>query len=116
MSKGIPTGLTVAFLILLGGSLIAACATGQQQVDTPDTQAPTPTEAPASEELLPALDGQALVQERCTECHNLGRVERARKTEAGWKANVERMVKMGAQLSQKEQTAVIQYLAETYPQ
>lgn len=116
MSKGMIAALTVAFLILLGGSLIAACATGQQQVDTPDTQAPTPTEAPATKELLPALDGQALVQERCTECHSLGRVERARKTEAGWKANVERMVKKGTQLSQKEQTAVIQYLAETYPQ
>ena len=116
MSKGMIAALTVAFLILLGGSLIAACATGQQQVDTPDTQAPTPTEAPATKDLLPALDGQALVQERCTECHSLGRVERAGKTEAGWKANVERMVKKGTQLSQKEQIAVIQYLAETYPQ
>lgn len=116
MSKGMAAGLTVAFLILLGGSLIAACTMGQQQVATPDTQAPTPTEGPATEELLPAPDGQALVQERCTDCHSLERVERARKAKAEWQATVERMVKKGAQLSQKEQTAVIQYLAETYPQ
>jgi hypothetical protein len=56
-----------------------------------------------------------LLEERCTKCHDLGRVEQAKKTEEEWKATVERMVGKGAQLSQAEQTLVIQYLAETYP-
>jgi len=56
-----------------------------------------------------------LLEERCTACHDLGRVERAKKTEEEWKASVERMVGKGAQLSQAEQELVIGYLAETYP-
>ena len=80
------------------------------------TEAPTTTEAPATEEVPVTLDGKSLVQERCTKCHDLGPVERAKKAEEEWKATVERMVGKGAKLSQTEQALVIQYLAETYPQ
>jgi len=62
------------------------------------------------------LDGKAMVEERCTKCHDLGRVERAKKTEEEWKATVERMVGKGAELNQAEQELVIKYLAETHPQ
>jgi len=60
-------------------------------------------------------DGAALLQERCTKCHSLDRVEAAKKTADEWKATVERMVGKGAQLSAAEQEALIQYLSETYP-
>ena len=86
----------VAFLILLIGSLVAAC--GQAK------------EAPAT------LDGKALTEDRCTKCHDLKRVEEAKKTKEGWKANVERMVGKGAELNQAEQEAVIEYLTATYPE
>ena len=66
-------------------------------------------EAPA------ALDGKALVEERCTKCHDLKRVESAKKTREEWQANVERMVGLGAELDEAEQQAVIDYLGETYP-
>jgi len=70
---------------------------------------------PEQEEAAPvALDAKPLLEERCTSCHDLGRVERANKTNEEWKAMVERMVEKGAQLNQAEQEAVIQYLAETY--
>ena len=82
--------------------------------EVPPTEAPTATEVPPTEE--PAtLDGQSLLQERCTGCHDLGRVERSEKTEEEWKATVERMVGKGAQLDEAEQELVIKYLAETYP-
>jgi cytochrome c5 len=82
--------------------------------EVPPTEAPTATEVPATE--APAiLDGQSLLQERCTVCHDLGRVERSEKTEEEWKATVERMVGKGAQLDEAEQELVIKYLAETYP-
>jgi len=82
--------------------------------EVPPTEAPTATEAPPTE--VPAtLDGQSLLQERCTVCHGLGGVERAKKTEEEWKATVERMVGKGAQLDEAEQELLIQYLAETYP-
>jgi cytochrome c5 len=82
--------------------------------EVPPTEAPTATEVPATE--APAiLDGQSLLQERCTVCHDLGRVERSKKTEEEWKATVERMVGKGAQLDEAEQELLIKYLAETYP-
>ena len=82
--------------------------------EVPPTEIPVPTEAPATQEVPPMPDSKTLLQERCTRCHDLGRVERASKTEEQWKATVERMVGEGAMLNQAEQEAVIQYLAETY--
>ena len=63
----------------------------------------------------PALSkGKALVSERCTACHNLGRVEKARKTAEEWKSTVERMKSKGAKLDESETEAVIEYLAATF--
>ena len=98
---------TMMLLVVLVGSLVAACGAAE------DESAVTTTE---QEEAAPAaLEGKTLVEERCTTCHDLGRVERAKKTKEEWKASVERMVGKGAQLSQAEQELVIEYLAETYP-
>lgn len=96
MNRRIYIGWTILLSALLLGSLLAACGGGKE-------------EAPA------ALDGQALTQERCTGCHDLGRVESATKAADEWKATVERMVSKGAELNQAEQEAVIAYLAEAYP-
>ena len=63
----------------------------------------------------PTLNGQSLLQERCTKCHGPGRITQAKNTEKGWKATVRRMVGKGAKLSASEQEKVVQYLAETYP-
>ena len=102
----------------------APTATEVPSTEAPATEAPTatevpPTEAPATEapptEVPAILDGQSLLQERCTVCHDLGRVERSKKTEEEWRTTVERMVGNGAQLNQAEQERVIKYLAETYP-
>ncbi len=100
MSRRILSVLTMMLLVLLLGSLLAACGEATEQENAPPV----------------AVEGKSLLQERCTRCHDLGRVERARKTEEEWKATVERMVGKGAQLSQTEQELVIQYLTETYPQ
>ncbi|MBC7242320.1 MAG: hypothetical protein H5T60_07730 [Anaerolineae bacterium] len=64
---------------------------------------------------VPALDGKKLLEERCTRCHSLDRVRQSRKSEADWKATVERMVGKGAALSAQEIEAVVRYLAQTYP-
>jgi cytochrome c5 len=107
MSRRILVILTVMLLGLLLGSLLAACGGAKDETATPTTE--QKEAAPA------ALEGKTLLQERCTKCHDLGRVEQAKKTEEEWKATVERMVGKGAQLNQAEQEQVIQYLAETYP-
>jgi hypothetical protein len=70
---------------------------------------PTPTDVPVAE-----LDAESLVQERCSECHSLTRVEQSNKNEEQWSATVKRMVGKGANLSPDEQAAVIIFLAEMY--
>ncbi len=98
---------TMMLLVLLLGSLLAACGGAREKTVVPTKE---------QEEATPAaLDGKTLLEERCTQCHDLGRVERAKKTEEEWKATVERMVGKGAQLNEAEQELVIQYLAEAYP-
>ena len=90
--------LTIIALLVVFGVIAAQCGAS-----------PAATQAPA------AVDGGALLKERCTVCHDLGRVESQKKTEAEWKATVERMVGKGAKLNPAEQEAVIKYLAATYP-
>ncbi len=90
--------LTIIALSVVFGVIAAQCGGA----------APATTQAPA------ALDGGALLKGRCTVCHDLGRVESKKKTEAEWKATVERMVGKGAKLNPAEQEAVIKYLAATY--
>jgi hypothetical protein len=107
MSRRIVAVPIMLFLVLLLGSLLAACGGAKEKTAVPTTEQKKATPA--------ALEGKTLLQERCTTCHDLRRVERAKKTEEEWKATVERMVVKGAKLSQVEQEVVIQYLAETYP-
>ena len=99
--------LTMMLLVVLLGSLLAACGGAEDETAVPTTE---------QEEATPVmLEGKTLLEERCVGCHDLGSVERAKKTEEEWKATVERMVGKGAELNEAEQELVIQYLAETYP-
>ena len=54
------------------------------------------------------------MQERCTECHDLGRVESASKSSEGWEETVARMVAKGADLNDEEQAVAVDYLTEAY--
>ena len=99
MKKRLPVPSRIILTILLLSPFIAVSCEDAEKVQT------TP----------PTLDGQSLVQERCTKCHGLGRIIQARNTDKGWKATVKRMVSKGAQLNATEQEKAVQYLAETYP-
>lgn len=59
------------------------------------------------------LDGQSLVQERCTQCHDLVRVERrAGQDRAWWERTVDRMInRRSGLLNNDERTAVLDFLA-----
>ncbi len=59
------------------------------------------------------LDGNALVDERCTSCHTRDRVDEEHMDEAGWTATVDRMIGYGADLDSAERQAVIDYLVAT---
>jgi hypothetical protein len=73
----------------------------------------TPTTSPAS---TTALDGATLVQERCSVCHPLSRVEGTKHTAADWKLIVGMMVSRGAQLTPEEETVVVNYLSTQFGQ
>ena len=66
------------------------------------------------EPVTTTLDGETLVNERCTTCHTADRIVQADKDEAGWTATVDRMIGNGAQLSEEERTVLIEYLTATY--
>ena len=108
MGRQTLTLLIATLVILLLASLLAAsCGTREEE-----TVISTSEQEPG---IPPTLEGQSLVQERYTKCHDMKRITRAKKTVEEWAAAVERMVSKGANLGPAEQEAVIQYLAETYP-
>lgn len=93
--------LVVIFVL---GLVLAAC--GGAEEPAPGTEGEQPG----------ALDGQALVEERCSQCHNLQTVTSANKSRDAWQSTVERMIEKGARLNEAEKEAVIDYLAEAYPE
>jgi hypothetical protein len=125
------------WILLLAAVMLAACTTTPSTAsptDTPipptatDTPIPETTEPPAdvdeptatatATEVVPTepvIDAEALLQDRCTACHNLDRVESASKTAEGWETTVNRMVDYGTVLTAEELEALVQYLAEMYP-
>lgn len=58
-----------------------------------------------------SLDGNALIDERCTSCHTRERIDSASKDRGGWEATVDRMIGYGTTLTADEREAVISFLA-----
>jgi anionic cell wall polymer biosynthesis LytR-Cps2A-Psr (LCP) family protein len=77
----------------------------------PPATGPTPT--PTAIQSSGALDGKALVDNYCTQCHGLSQVQK-KHTPAEWQSIIADMVKKGATLNSAEQDAVFQYLSTTY--
>lgn len=57
------------------------------------------------------ISGDELVNTRCTVCHSRDRIDNASKDQAGWTATVDRMIGYGANLTDAERQALIDYLA-----
>jgi len=104
--------ITMLFLVIMVVALTACGSkTESKATQPPATQAPTiqPTTAPTA-----GSDGEALLNARCTKCHNLTRVISAKKTAADWAKTVTRMISNGAKLTTEEQKVLVDYLAKTY--
>ena len=104
----------VVFSVILFGLalvlLVVACGGGGEEPPTP----PAVEMTPAGGEASAAPSGDELLQERCTVCHDLGRVEAASNTLDEWEHEVEHMRELGAQLTDAEAQTLVEYLAETY--
>jgi hypothetical protein len=90
--------LVVAGLVLM--AVLAACGSGSSE-----------TVSPAE---MPAQDGATLLEARCSTCHSADRAKQVTKTRDGWDQTVTRMIDKGAQLTEAEKTALVDYLAGTY--
>jgi cytochrome c5 len=94
--------------------LVAACSSGSSS----NTTAPSSnTTAPSSSTTAPSTtssDGAQFLQERCTVCHTLSRIEDQRLSAADWKVIVDRMISKGAKLTADEETLLVDYLAANY--
>ena len=54
--------------------------------------------------------GKAIVDNACSKCHGIKRVETANKKPAEWEATLDRMIKKGAKVSPQDRDIVLQYL------
>ena len=92
--------MAVVLFVLLALTLFtSACSSGSSNTTPASTS---------------ALDGATLVQERCSVCHPLSRVEASNHTAAQWGTIVNTMIARGAQLTSEEKTVVVNYLASNF--
>lgn len=98
--------LVAAWLAMM--AVLMSCDSGPPQ----PTQAPSSATAPQAE--TRALDGAALLETRCSTCHNADRPKKVKKTRDQWEQTVTRMIGKGAQLTEVEKTVLVEYLAQTY--
>ena len=77
--------------------LLVACGQGA---------APEPTTHP----------GKAVMNQKCVQCHDISRVTNYQDDPEGWALTVDRMVMLGAQLSDEQYDQLVDYLATNYPE
>ena len=56
------------------------------------------------------LAGKAIVDNACSKCHGIKKVESASKNAAEWEATLDRMIKKGANVTPEKRDAVLKYL------
>jgi mono/diheme cytochrome c family protein len=95
-------------LLVVSGALLWACGGS-----APSTDPPAATTESTSGETA-AIDGAALLEERCADCHGLNRVTGERLTQEEWQQVVTSMIGRGAVLNAQEETVLVVHLAETY--
>jgi len=101
MKKSIILG---AFVLTLLVVLISACSSAA----TPTSEAVSPTSdttTAASDETV-----KALIEERCSGCHNTAIIYNANFDESRWSSVIDQMIQKGAVLSDAEKVQIIDWL------
>lgn len=93
--------LVVGVVLMIALLTIVGCSAAEEPAPAPE---PTPGEATG-------LDGEALLQTKCTGCHELDRVFDEDADAVGWAAIIDEMIAKGAQVSDDEAAAIAEYLA-----
>ena len=70
-----------------------------------------PAQGQEKQARLPAGQGREAVQKICATCHEIETVIESRRTRIGWERTTEEMIARGAEGSDEEMRAVVEYLA-----
>lgn len=79
----------------------------------PFSKEPPAAPAPAPDAAVLAR-GKTLFESKCRACHQDELVQQQRLGKAGWTREVEKMTRWGAEVSDEEKTALVEYLASQY--
>ena len=63
---------------------------------------------------LPDGNGKMLVQKSCLPCHSADMIVQQRITEKQWGAEVDKMIKWGAKVDEKEKPEMVAYLSQHF--
>ena len=88
-----------------------AAASGNQTAVIRSINAQVDPNSPAA---LPEGTAKVLVVRACVECHGLDRITTRHKNEAGWRATVKDMVRLGVKLRPEEESAIVAYLFHNF--
>lgn len=97
---------------LIGLALAMVCF-GVSGCSAETTEPPAeeqPTAQPDENGGAAASEGEALVSEKCTQCHSIDRVDAAVKDQSGWQATVDRMVRNGLEVTDAEKATIVEWL------
>jgi len=106
-------------VFVLAGALVAStgCASsggtpsaGQGTATVPTATAGSGTGTGTAGGASGASAGAPLVASKCTRCHSIDRIQKARKTREAWTKTVSRMQSNGLQVSESERAAIVDYL------
>ncbi|MHB1018175.1 MAG: hypothetical protein ACYC2X_09875 [Coriobacteriia bacterium] len=93
---------TILALLVVALMLFAA-GCGSEPEATPEPE-PTPGEATG-------LDGEAILNEKCSSCHSIDQVLAQEYDAVGWAAVIDEMIIKGAVLTDDEAAALAEYLS-----
>ena len=96
--------------LLLPLAILIACAVSPAWGADPSSQGAIL----GGEAALPDGPGKERILAACSSCHGLDRITTRRKDAEGWHANVNDMVRLGAQLSEAEIAPVVAYLTDHF--
>jgi len=125
---GITIFLSAACRLVTGGvsapstaTVAASLVQTNKNTETPAANLPPPASEtaspiPATEAPTTAIDGKALLEDRCSVCHSLGYIYNSRGTADQWVAVVSIMISNGAVLNPQEEKILDSYLAKNFSQ
>jgi competence ComEA-like helix-hairpin-helix protein len=70
--------------------------------------------AVAADSELPEGSGKDLVENTCTDCHSLARIEAQHLNEEGWNGIIREMIENGAAINPNDMKAIVGYLAKNF--